>query len=95
MSKDLSVGFTGIPREPATGVRKVAKNAVDTVRRETSAVAAGAADHPHGNWAPARRRSIGVYGGLRLRPRGCGSHLHLAIAGRLATACSNMADVPG
>jgi hypothetical protein len=47
MSKDLSVGFTGIPREPATGVRKVAKNAVDTVRRETSAVAAGAADHPH------------------------------------------------
>ena len=37
----------GIPREPATGVRKVAKNAVDTVRRETSAVAAGAADHPH------------------------------------------------
>jgi len=31
----------------ATGVRNVAKNAVDTVRRETSAVAAGAADHPH------------------------------------------------
>ena len=47
MSKDLRVGFTGIPREHATAVRKVAKNAVDTVRRETSAVAAGAADHPH------------------------------------------------
>jgi len=29
------------------GVRKMAKNAVDTVRRDTSAVAAGAADHPH------------------------------------------------
>ncbi|MGV2104063.1 MULTISPECIES: hypothetical protein [unclassified Rhizobium] len=44
---DLTTGFTGTPTEPPTGVRKVASDAVDAVRRETSAVAAGAAEHPH------------------------------------------------
>ncbi len=43
MSKDLNVGFTGTPSEPTTGVRK----AVDAVKRETSAVVSGAAEHPH------------------------------------------------
>ena len=47
MSEDLKVGFTGAPSEPATGVRKVASDALDAVKRETSAVAAGAVDHPH------------------------------------------------
>ncbi|WP_025430275.1 hypothetical protein [Ensifer adhaerens] len=44
---DLTTGFTGTPTEPPTGVRKVAKAAGDVVKRETSAVAAAAADHPH------------------------------------------------
>lgn len=43
----LAAGFTGTPTEPPTGVRKVAKNATDAVKRETSVVAATAADHPH------------------------------------------------
>lgn len=47
MSEDLKVGFTGTPSEPATGVPKVANVALDAVKRETSAVAAGAVDHPH------------------------------------------------
>jgi hypothetical protein len=47
MSEDLKVGFTGTPSKPATGVRKVAIGALDAVKRETSAVAAGAVDHPH------------------------------------------------
>ncbi len=46
MAKELEAGFTGTPTEPPTGVRKVAQNAADAVKRETSAVAAGAADHP-------------------------------------------------
>jgi len=44
---DLTTGFTGTPTEHHTGVRKVASDAVDAMRRETSAVAAGAAEHPH------------------------------------------------
>jgi hypothetical protein len=44
---DLKTGFTGTPTEQPTGVRKAASDAVDAVRRETSAVAAGAAEHPH------------------------------------------------
>jgi len=44
---DLTTGFTGNPTEPPTGVRKVASDAVGAVRRETSALATGAAEHPH------------------------------------------------
>lgn len=47
MPNDLDAGFTGTPTEPATGARKVAQTAAGALRRETSAVAAGAADHPH------------------------------------------------
>jgi hypothetical protein len=46
MEKDLEAGFTGTPTEPPTGVRKVAKTATDAVKRETTAVAVGAAEHP-------------------------------------------------
>ena len=44
---DLNIGFTGTPTEPPEGVRKIAKTATDAVKRETSAVAAGVAEHPH------------------------------------------------
>jgi len=44
---DLTTGLTGTPNDEPTGVRKVASNAGNAVRRETSAVAAGAAEHPH------------------------------------------------
>ncbi|KQV29684.1 hypothetical protein ASC97_23215 [Rhizobium sp. Root1203] len=44
---DLNAGFTGTPTEQPTGLRKVAKTATDAVVRESGAVAAGAADHPH------------------------------------------------
>ncbi|MGF6175045.1 hypothetical protein ABIE33_003353 [Ensifer sp. 4252] len=44
---DLTAGFTGTPIDPPRGVRKAAKTATDVVRRETSAVAAAAADNPH------------------------------------------------
>ena len=48
MAKDhLTTGFTGIPNGEPTGVRKVASEAANAVRRETSTVAAGAAEHPH------------------------------------------------
>ena len=47
MTDELSAGFTGKPTEPPTGVRKVAKNAKDAVVRESTAVVAGAAEHPH------------------------------------------------
>jgi hypothetical protein len=43
----LTTGFTGTPTDKPTGVRKVASDAVNAVRRETNAVAAGAAEHPH------------------------------------------------
>lgn len=47
MAKDeLNAGFTGIPTERPEGVRKIAKSATDAVKRETSALAAGAAEHP-------------------------------------------------
>nr|WP_156408930.1 hypothetical protein [Rhizobium sp. Root708] len=44
---ELSAGFTGTPAEPTTGARYAAKTIAGAVRRETSAVAAGAAGHPH------------------------------------------------
>lgn len=44
---DLNAGFTGMPAEPQTGVRKVAKDATDAVKREAGAVTSGAASHPH------------------------------------------------
>jgi hypothetical protein len=47
MADDLKAGFTGSPAEPLEGVRKAAQTATDAVKRETSALAAGAADHPH------------------------------------------------
>lgn len=48
MSKDtLNAGFTGTPAEPPTGARKAARTAALAVKRETSAVAAAAANHPH------------------------------------------------
>lgn len=47
MAKDeLNAGFTGIPTEQPEGVRKIAKTATDAVKRETSALAVGAAEHP-------------------------------------------------
>ncbi|KAA1183995.1 hypothetical protein FP026_07960 [Rhizobium tropici] len=47
MTDELSAGFTGTPAEPPTGVRKVTKDAKDAVVRESTAVVAGAAEHPH------------------------------------------------
>ncbi|MEZ2131335.1 MULTISPECIES: hypothetical protein [unclassified Sinorhizobium] len=48
MAKDeLNAGFTGSPTEQPEGVRKIAKTATDAVKRETSALAVGAAEHPH------------------------------------------------
>ncbi|TWB19556.1 hypothetical protein FBZ99_101329 [Rhizobium sp. ERR 1071] len=47
MTDELSAGFTGTPADPPTGARKVAKDAKDAVVRESTAVAAGAAEHPH------------------------------------------------
>ena len=44
---DRTTGFTGTPNDEPTGVRKAASTAVNAVRRETSAVAAGAAEQPH------------------------------------------------
>jgi hypothetical protein len=44
---DLNAGFTGTPIEEPTGIRKVARTAADTVSRESTAVVAGAVDHPH------------------------------------------------
>src|SRR5262245_45448183 len=46
MTDDLNAGFTGTPTEQPTGVRKAARTATDVVRRETSAVATGAREHP-------------------------------------------------
>ncbi|MBZ7927291.1 hypothetical protein LAC81_35720 (plasmid) [Ensifer adhaerens] len=48
MAKDdnLKAGFTGTPEEPLAGFRKVAQTATDAVKRETSAVATAAAQHP-------------------------------------------------
>jgi len=46
MTDDLNAGFTGTPTEQPTGVRKAAKTATDVVKRETSAVATGAREHP-------------------------------------------------
>lgn len=45
-NEDLNAGFTGTPTEQPEGVRKMAKTASDVVKRETSAVAAGVAEHP-------------------------------------------------
>ncbi len=47
MADELSAGFTGTPAEPPTGARKVVRDAKDAVVRESTAVAAGAAEHPH------------------------------------------------
>lgn len=47
MAEDLKAGFTGSPIEQPEGMRKAARSATGVVRRETSALAAGAADHPH------------------------------------------------
>ncbi|SCB41625.1 hypothetical protein [Rhizobium multihospitium] len=47
MTDELSAGFTGKPTDPPTGARKVAKEAKDAVVRESTALAAGAAQHPH------------------------------------------------
>ncbi|GAC1045420.1 hypothetical protein [Rhizobium sp. No.120] len=47
MTDELSAGFTGTPVEPPTGARKVAKDARDAVVRESTAVVAGAVEHPH------------------------------------------------
>jgi len=47
MTDELSAGFTGTPADPPTGARKMAKDAKDAVVRESTAVAAGAAEHPH------------------------------------------------
>jgi alpha-D-ribose 1-methylphosphonate 5-triphosphate synthase subunit PhnH len=47
MTEDLKAGFTGSPPEQPEGIRKVAQTATDAMRRETSAVAIGAAEHPH------------------------------------------------
>lgn len=44
---DLKAGFTGTPDEPLAGVRKAAQTVTEAVRRETSAVATAAAEHPH------------------------------------------------
>ncbi|MDP9810384.1 hypothetical protein J2W42_003245 [Rhizobium tibeticum] len=44
---ELNAGFTGTPAEEPTGIRKATKAATDAVVRETTAVATGAADHPH------------------------------------------------
>lgn len=46
MANDLEAGFTGTPTEQPEAVRKIARTATDAVKRETSALAAGAADHP-------------------------------------------------
>lgn len=46
-SNELSAGFTGTRAEPSTGVRSAANTVAGAFRRETSAVAAGAAEHPH------------------------------------------------
>ncbi len=46
MTDELNAGFTGTPAEPPTGVRKVAKDTKDAVVRESTAVVAGAAEHP-------------------------------------------------
>ncbi len=45
--ENLNAGFTGTPTEEPIGLRRVAKTATDAVVRESGAVAAGAADHPH------------------------------------------------
>lgn len=47
MTDELSAGFTGKPVDPPTGARKFAKDTKDAVVRESTAVAAGAAEHPH------------------------------------------------
>ena len=47
MTDELSAGFTGKPTDPPTGAWKVAKDAKDVVVRESAAVVAGAAEHPH------------------------------------------------
>ncbi|RDJ05501.1 hypothetical protein [Rhizobium grahamii] len=46
MAEDLKAGFTGSPSAPPEGIRKAAKTAAEVVRRETTAIATGAADHP-------------------------------------------------
>ncbi len=47
MAEDLKAGFTGSPSNPPEGVRKTAKAAATAVKRETTALAIGASDHPH------------------------------------------------
>lgn len=47
MSDELHIGFTANPVEPPTGARKVAKDIADAVKRETTAIAKGAQQHPH------------------------------------------------
>lgn len=44
---NLNAGFTGIPAEKATGVRRAAQNAGEIAKSEAQAVAAGVAGHPH------------------------------------------------
>ncbi|MEZ2128692.1 MULTISPECIES: hypothetical protein [unclassified Sinorhizobium] len=44
---ELNAGFTGTPAEQPEGVQKLAKTATDAVKRETRALAVGAAGHPH------------------------------------------------
>ncbi|NLR97017.1 hypothetical protein HGP17_09230 [Rhizobium sp. P38BS-XIX] len=47
MSDELHIGFTASPVEPPTGARRIAKDVADAVKRETTAVAMGAEQHPH------------------------------------------------
>ncbi|NLS06381.1 hypothetical protein HGP14_24025 [Rhizobium sp. P32RR-XVIII] len=47
MTNDPEAGFTGSPSEKPEGVRKVASDTANAIKREANAVVAGAADHPH------------------------------------------------
>ncbi|MBB3318764.1 MULTISPECIES: hypothetical protein [unclassified Rhizobium] len=46
MAEDIKAGFTGSPSDPPEGLRRAAKTATQAVRRETTALATGAAAHP-------------------------------------------------
>ncbi len=47
MAEELNAGFTGSPTDQPESVRKAARTATDAVKRETNALAVGAARHPH------------------------------------------------
>lgn len=44
--QNLSAGFTGTPAEQPEGLNKAAKSTAKMVKREASAVASGAREHP-------------------------------------------------